>query len=80
MKVGAGLGSAIVGWGLAWASYEGALEAQTAATIAGIKTVFTIVPAVLIVIGLITLFFCNLDKIYPQIEAGLQRKNANKTN
>ncbi len=78
MKVGAGLGSAIVGWGLAWAAYEGSLEVQAASTIAGIKTVFTIVPAVLIVIGLITLFFCNLDKIYPQIEAGLKEVRANK--
>lgn len=76
MKVGAGLGSALVGWGLAWAAYDGTLAAQTASTITGIKMVFTIVPAVLIVIGLITLFFCNLDKIYPQIAAGLEEKRA----
>lgn len=78
MKVGAGLGSALVGWGLAWAAYDGKLAAQTAATIAGIKSVFTFVPAVLIVIGLVTLFFCNLDKIYPQIAAGLAKKKENK--
>ncbi len=76
MKVGAGLGSALVGWGLAWAMYDGTLPAQTAATVSGIKTVFTIVPAVLIVIGLITLAFCNLDKIYPQIAAGLEERRA----
>ena len=76
MKVGAGLGSAIVGWGLAWAAYDGALGAQTAATISGIKTVFTIVPVVLIVAGAIALFFCNLDKIYPQIAKGLEEKRA----
>ncbi len=78
MKVGAGLGSAIVGWGLAWAAYEGSLEAQTASTVAGIKTVYTMVPAVLIVVGLVTLFFCNLDKIYPQIEAGLKEVRAKR--
>lgn len=78
MKVGAGLGSALVGWGLAWAAYDGTLAAQTAGTITGIKTVFTIVPAVLIAIGLITLFFCNLDKIYPQIAAGLKEKRIEK--
>lgn len=76
MKVGAGVGSAIVGWGLAWAAYDGALASQTAATIAGIKTVFTFVPAVLIVVGLISLFFCNLDKIYPQITEGLKERRA----
>ena len=76
MKVGAGLGSALVGWGLAWAAYDGQLAVQTAATVTGIKMVFTIVPAALIVLGLITLFFCNLDKIYPQVAAGLEEKKA----
>lgn len=38
--------------------------------------VYTIVPAVLIVIGLVVLYFCNLDKIYPQIEEGLAKKHA----
>ncbi len=75
MKVGAGLGSAIVGWGLAWAAYDGSLSAQTAATIAGIKTCFTIIPAVLIVLGIICLFFCNVDKIYPEVRAALDQKN-----
>lgn len=76
MKVGAGLGSAIVGWGLAWAAYEGSLAEQTASTIAGIKDVFTFVPIVLIVVGAVALFFCNLDKIYPQISKGLEEKRA----
>lgn len=77
MKVGAGLGSALVGWGLAWAAYDGTLGAQTAATTAGIKNAFTLIPAVLIVIGLVTLFFCNLDKIYPQISEGLAKAREN---
>lgn len=76
MKVGSGLGSAIVGWGLAWAAYEGSLAEQTASTIAGIKDVFTFVPIVLIVVGAVALFFCNLDKIYPQISKGLEEKRA----
>lgn len=76
MKVGAGLGSALVGWGLAWAAYDGKLAAQTLETISGIKTVFTMVPAVLIVIGMVALFFCNLDKIYPEISAGLEKKRS----
>ena len=76
MKVGAGFGSAIVGWGLAWAAYDGTLGAQAAATISGIKTVFTIVPVILIIAGAIALFFCNLDKIYPQIAKGLEEKRA----
>ena len=78
MKVGAGLGSALVGWGLAWAAYDGTLAAQTIETISGIKTVFTLVPAVLIILGLAALFFCNLDKIYPDISAGLKERRTKK--
>lgn len=76
MKVGSGLGSAATAWGLAWAAYEGSLEVQTAATLSGIKMAFSILPAILIVVGIIALFFCNLDKIYPEIEAGLAKKKA----
>ena len=76
MKVGAGLGSAIVGWGLAWAAYDGSLAAQTAQTVAGIKSVFTLVPAVLIIAGIICLFFCNVDKVYPEVHAALEAKRA----
>lgn len=76
MKVGAGIGSAIVGWGLAWAAYDGKLAAQTAVTVSGIKTVFTMIPAILIVVGIVALFFCNLDKIYPQIAKGLEERRA----
>ena len=76
MKVGAGIGSAIVGWGLAWAAYDGKLAAQTVATVSGIKTVFTMIPAILIVVVIVALFFCNLDKIYPQIAKGLEERRA----
>lgn len=74
MKVGAGLGSALVGWGLAWAAYDGGLKVQAASTVMGIKMVFTVVPVVLIIIGMVTLFFCNLDKIYSQIASGLAER------
>ncbi len=78
MKVGAGLGSALVGWGLAWAAYDGSLASQAASTISGIKSIYTLVPAALIIIGLISLYFCNLDKIYPQIAEGLKKVRENK--
>ena len=80
MKVGAGLGSAIVGWGLAWAAYEGKRTpqkvAQTAMTIARIKSAYTIIPVILFAIGLVALLFCNLDKIAPQMEKDLAAKHA----
>lgn len=74
MKVGAGLGSAIVGWGLAFAGYDGKLSAQTAATVAGIKSAYTVIPIVLFAIGFVTLMFCNIDKFAPQMEKDLAEK------
>ncbi|HIT90090.1 MAG TPA: MFS transporter [Candidatus Merdenecus merdavium] len=74
MKVGAGLGSGIVGWGLAFASYDGKLTAQTAATVASIKNIYTVVPVILFAIGVIVLLFCNLDKKAPEIEKALAEK------
>ena len=79
MKVGAGLGSAIVGWALAWFAYDGSLKGQTDATIAGIKSAYTIIPIVLFAIGFITLIFCNIDKHTPQMEKDLAARRAAKS-
>jgi GPH family glycoside/pentoside/hexuronide:cation symporter len=76
MKVGSGLGSAIVGWGLAFAAYEGKASIQSASTIAGIKGAYTVIPIILFAIGLVTLLFCNLDKFAPQMEKDLAARRA----
>lgn len=78
MKVGAGLGAAIVGWGLAWGNYNGTLKAQAAETVNAIKLLFTAVPFVLFAVGLVILLFINIDKIYPQIAKDLAERRANK--
>lgn len=78
MKVGAGLGSAIVGWGLAWGGYNATLSQQTESTLFAIKALFTYVPLVLFIIGAIILFFANLDKIYPQIQKDLAERRSVK--
>lgn len=78
MKVGAGLGAAIVGWGLAWGNYNGTLKAQAAETANAIKMLFTAVPFVLFAIGLVILLFANVDKIYPKISRELAERRANE--
>lgn len=81
MKVGAGLGSALVGWGLAWAKYDGALgAAQAASTNAGIKVIYTVVPIALFAIGMVCLAFCNLDKKLPEIHKDLEERKAKASN
>lgn len=78
MKVGTGLGSAIVGWGLAWGGYNATLAQQTESTLFAIKALFTYVPLVLFVVGAIILLFANLDKIYPKIEKDLEERRGVK--
>lgn len=76
MKVGTGLGSAIVGWGLAFGGYDGALETQASAALFAIKALYTWIPMIMIIVGTIVLALCNLDKIYPVIQKDLAaRKN-----
>lgn len=73
-KVGAGLGSAIVGWGLAWAAYDGTAAAQTAATVSAIKGVYTVLPIIIFAIGFVALLFANMDKINPQVRKELAER------
>jgi GPH family glycoside/pentoside/hexuronide:cation symporter len=77
MKVGTGLGSAIVGWGLAIGGYDGTAAAQTDSAKAAVQALYTWVPMVMIIVGLVILAMCNLDKYLPQIQKDLaERKEA----
>ncbi len=60
-KVGTGIGSAAVGWGLAMIGYNGAAETQSAATQSGIVFLTAGIPAILAVVLLILVFFWKLD-------------------
>ncbi len=74
MKVGTGLGSAAVGWGLALGGYSD--NPGSASALFAIRSLYTWVPMILIVIGFVVLTRCNLDKIYPTIQKELEaRKN-----
>lgn len=75
MKVGTGLGSAIVGWGLALGNYDAAATTQVESAVEAIKALYSYVPLVLIVVGLIILLMTNLDKIYPTIRKELAERH-----
>ena len=75
MKVGTGIGSAVVGWGLALGGYSGEAAAQSASALFAIKALYTWVPMILIIVGTVVLAFCNLDKIYPTIRKELAERN-----
>ena len=71
MKVGTGIGSAVVGWGLAFGGYAGDAAVQSASALFAIKALYNWVPMILIIVGTVILAMCNLDKIYPTISKDL---------
>ena len=75
MKVGTGIGSAVVGWGLALGGYSGEAAVQSASALFAIKALYTWVPMILIILGTVVLAACNLDKIYPTIRKELAERN-----
>lgn len=77
-KVGQGLSSGIMGWILAAAGYNGALEAQPDSALQMILGIYLWVPVIVSVIILILLCFHDLDKKLPGILADLEERQANK--
>lgn len=71
-KAGAGIGSAILGWLLAFAAYDGQLAVQSAHTIAVEKAAMAFSPLLCNLFILLCLFLCNLDKIMPDIQKELR--------
>ncbi|MDD3404517.1 MAG: glycoside-pentoside-hexuronide (GPH):cation symporter [Hespellia sp.] len=78
MKVGTGLGAAILGWGLAIGKYTAGAATQSAYTLQAFKILFSLIPLVLIVIAMIALLRTNLDKIFPQIQKELEERRNKK--
>jgi len=80
MKVGTGLGSALVGWLLAWGNYNAAAVVQGEPALLAMKAMYIYVPLILFLIAAVVLYFTNIDKIYPEMMKDLEqrRKDHNK--
>jgi GPH family glycoside/pentoside/hexuronide:cation symporter len=74
MKVGTGVGAALVGWVLAWGGYDASLAQQGAGAIFAMKALYIYIPLALFIIGTIILYFTNIDKIYPVIAKDLAER------
>lgn len=75
-KVGAALGTAMVGWVLAWTGYVGGAASQSPEALSGISFVFVWLPIIILVaVALMILFFYDLDKRYPTIVKELKTRN-----
>lgn len=65
MKVGTGIGTAVLGWVLAFGGYNGSLAAQSETAVTSIISLYAYIPFALTVVGTVILYFTNLDKVSP---------------
>lgn len=64
-KLGAGFGTAILGWTLAFGKYNGMASVQTQSALTSIKLLFIYFPMLLTILILIIFYlFVSIDKIY----------------
>lgn len=75
-KSGTALGTALCGWVLAWAGYNGAAEIQTASALTGIKIVYVYLPVILNILSAVILSFYKLEKEYSTIVKELEERKA----
>ena len=74
-KVGTAIGTALVGWILAWAGYNGAAETQSASALMGITIDYVWLTVIFSALGVILLCgFYHLDREYPKIVEELQER------
>ncbi len=63
-KVGSGIGSALIGWILAWGGFNAKLKVQSVAAIRSIYGINIWIPLVMFIIMFIILYYCDLDEKY----------------
>jgi GPH family glycoside/pentoside/hexuronide:cation symporter len=71
-KAGSGIGSAVVGWGLAMGGYIGGQTTVSASALFSIQFMFIYLPIIFSVIQILILWFHRMDRIYPDIIKELQ--------
>lgn len=73
-KVAQAAAGGISGLLLAWGNYQGGAAVQTTNALIAIKTMYLYIPMAMIVCSIVTMLFYNLDKIYPEIKAELEKR------
>lgn len=77
-KMGSGFGTAILGFALSAAGYDGLAATQTDSAVGCIRFVFIVVPFILYVCLLILMHFYDLDKKLPEIKRELNERTMMK--
>lgn len=73
-KIGLGIGSFLLGAILQFGKYDGALATQQASAVFTIKMLFSVIPALVIIIALVAFSFYNVEKKLPQIQKELEER------
>ena len=73
-KLGAGIGTALLGLAMSMAGYNGLAATQTASAISVIRFVFVVFPLILYVALLVLMRFYDLDELLPGIKRDLEKK------
>lgn len=74
-KVGIGIASAIIGFTLSLGNFDAKLPVQPASSEKAIISLYTVIPAVLLLVSLILFMFYDLDKKLPKIQEDLKLRN-----
>ncbi|MDD3413157.1 MAG: MFS transporter [Lachnospiraceae bacterium] len=74
-KVGTGLGSAFLGWGLAMGGYEAAAAVQSESALHAINMIFSGIPALCAAVALVLTLFFTIEKYVEEVQAALKEKN-----
>lgn len=78
-KVAQALAGGISGLLLSWGAYNNEALVQNAKALIAIKSMYIYIPALLLVLSIITMYFYRLDKQFPQIQKELAQRRKVKT-
>jgi GPH family glycoside/pentoside/hexuronide:cation symporter len=73
-KIGTGLGSALLGWMLAFGKYDGSLTVQPPSAIGAMIMLMHVVPIIIYSVSFVLLAFWNMDQYAAEISAMMKRK------
>ena len=74
-KLGVGIGTALVGWVLAWGGYKGSSAGLPASAMQAIYQLYIWIPIVLLAAGIVVLLFYDIDKHYKEIMKGVRERD-----
>ena len=73
IKIGSGLGTAVVGWFLSWGHYDGTLVAQSDSALKMISASYLLLPLITAILVLILFLPMNIEKVNHELEAKLSK-------